>query len=98
MTPWILGQFVAQRRAKLMRAAEQRRLAAQAAHRPAWQPPRAGRSGGGGHTHAPLAAAPSRTRTSLLSRQLVRVEPETGLLRGPILPPTTSSKAIGVAR
>jgi hypothetical protein len=41
MTPWILGQFVAERRANLMRAAEQRRLAAQAAHRPACQPPRA---------------------------------------------------------
>jgi hypothetical protein len=40
MTPWILGQLVAQRRAELMRAAEQRRLAAQVAHRPAPQPPR----------------------------------------------------------
>jgi hypothetical protein len=40
MTPWILGQLVAERRAELMRPAEQRRLAAQAAHRPPSQPPR----------------------------------------------------------
>ena len=89
MTPWILGQFVAERRANLMRAAEQRRLAAQAAHRPAWQPPRAGRSGGGGHTHAPLAAAPTRTRTALLFRQHARVEPENDLLPGAEPSPTT---------
>jgi hypothetical protein len=40
MTSLILGELLAQRQAELIREAEQHRLAAQVAHRPASQPPR----------------------------------------------------------
>ena len=39
MTSLILGELLAQRQAELIREAEQHRLAAQVAHRPASQPP-----------------------------------------------------------